>query len=306
MEFLEYFQRRGILIEPFVTKKCNLQCRFCMYNCGPQESSDFISDEMLTKLKKQVDFLKKMNIPVGINLLGGEPTLFFDKLKHVVEVVSSWDVAIQMPTNGWWLEYEEETKKFMDIFSPLISKRVRTRISDEKFHREVRSKEANLDKLCEIFNSPTYRNIAPTMENPWIVWQDLADNYLINPHGRGKDVSNLNQYLNYHNITTFCTQEYEKHILDSIHYELNGNISSACMFGGEHSGVGTIDDNILYIIFLLERYREYRSNRKPYNCYNCSELFNSWLKKGDINKFAELNTFDPEKWEKTYLEILAK
>jgi organic radical activating enzyme len=311
MEFLDYFVRNRITIEPFLTKKCNFKCGFCMYDCSSKSSDEFISDEMLSKLKKQVDFLQALNIPVTINLLGGEPTLFFDKLKHVVDIVSTWNVCITMPTNGWWLERNSSTEKFMGIFKDLVvngncfdsnnGHGLGIRISDEKYHQTWRRGNNNKEHFTEIFYDPKYSHLRPDEKYPWIQWQTLNPNYLINPHGRGANISNMKEQLSIkENVPwRFCTQEYNNMTLESIHYELNGDISSTCQFGNEHS-IGTIDDNILYIILLSQEYNKYRHNLDGYNCYNCTEMFNSWLEnKSDRakDKLSAMNTFDLKLWK---------
>jgi organic radical activating enzyme len=303
--------KREVVIEPFLTKKCNWKCGHCMYDCSPKSSNDFISDQILDKLKKQVDFLQKLNIPVTINLLGGEPTLQFDKLKHVVDVVSSWNVAITMPTNGWWLVDNSSTKKFMNVFEDLISKDgsgrssnngngLWVRISDEQYHSVWRKGNNNKEYFKELFNQKSYKKIKPNIYNPWISWQELSPNYLINPHGRGLDVSNIrSEILDKCNTEKFCIQHYEKKHLQSIHYELNGDISSVCMFGGEHGGIGTIDDNILYIFLLLNKYEEYRFKVGGYNCYNCKDMFLNWKKDNLENLKEQLffyNSFETERF----------
>jgi len=279
-----------------------------MYDCSPVSSGDFISDYMLRKLKKQVDFLRKLNIPVIINLLGGEPSLYFDKLKRIVDEISSWNIGITMPTNGWWLEGEISTKKFMNIFEKLVANTgvssesnggngLAIQISDEKYHSAWRKGNNNKKYFDELFMRKEYEHLKPNADDPWIKWQVLDPDYLINPHGRGLGISNLKSFLKKNNTERFCTQEYEGQHLQSIHYELNGHISSVCMFGGEHEGIGTINDNILYIIMLLRYYELYRKKIGKYNCYNCHDIFKSW-KKDELGilkeKFSYLNNFNSE------------
>ena len=52
MDILQEFQEKGITIEQFVTKKCNFHCAHCMYDCGIDQKNEFLSDEMIQKLKK--------------------------------------------------------------------------------------------------------------------------------------------------------------------------------------------------------------------------------------------------------------
>jgi organic radical activating enzyme len=319
MGLYTHYLKNGILIEQFLTKKCNFECAHCMYNCSPRSSNDFVSDVELSKLKKQVDFLQSLGIHVTINLLGGEPTLFFDKLKHVVDLVASWNVGISMPTNGWWLEKEKNTDRFFDIFEKHLAYNNSRKdsnngnglciwISSEKYHSQFQKGNNNKQYFDNLFNSKKYRYLLPDYEKPWIFWQILGDNYYINPKGRGEGISNALQYIQryeYEN-SNFCWNEFNFYALkatsqtDNIHYELDGSISDTCMFGSDYRGIGNVDDNILYVIALLNKYRVWRQHIGGYNCYNCRTMFERWMKEEMPKAKEELigfNNFEVGFWK---------
>jgi organic radical activating enzyme len=321
MDILQEFQEKGITIEQFVTKKCNFHCAHCMYDCGIDQKNEFLSDEMIQKLKKQIDFLKSMNIPIVVNILGGEPTLFFNKLKMFVNILSSWNVGIMMSTNGWWLEKEENTEKFFGIFEKLISEDgisknsnngngLYMRISSDKFHEEFQKGNNNKNYFESLFLDK-YSNIKPDDTKPWMYWQTLRDGYYINPKGRAIEISNADEYMKEYSYgkekDCFCWNEvnvangFGNH--ESIHYELDGHISDTCMFGSDYSGIGTINDNILYVIMLLKEYKNYRYMHGGYNCFNCRSLFSKWMKENLRNAKhfrKKFNNFDVDFWGKYY------
>ena len=50
-DYAEQFNH--IVIEPFLTKKCNFKCRHCMYSCSPESSDEFMSIETFSKIEKK-------------------------------------------------------------------------------------------------------------------------------------------------------------------------------------------------------------------------------------------------------------
>jgi MoaA/NifB/PqqE/SkfB family radical SAM enzyme len=82
---LKLLQQKGMTIELLITRKCNMYCSHCFYDCGPKESAKYMDAEMLTKVKKQIEFLIDLNISPVINIVGGEPTINLNEFKRVFD-----------------------------------------------------------------------------------------------------------------------------------------------------------------------------------------------------------------------------
>ena len=316
--FLNDFHGR-IYLEQFITKKCNWACRHCMYNCSQESSGNFIDEDQLSKLKTQADFLKSIGFKVIINLLGGEPTLYFNKLQYVLDVISSWGVTITMPTNGWWLENEKSQNKFFDTFKNYVAPNgsgvesnngngLFVQISDDQYHREWKSEYNNESNFQQIFENNTDKIPSPHSQYPWIRWKHLLDNYYVNPQGRGKNVSNAEFYIDKLGKSgSLCYAEYNKNLYSeySAHYELDGKISGSCPFGNKRNNFGSIEDNVIFIMLIEKSFRDFRKNQ-VYNCLNCNDLFDNWYKKyyNDVYEYYEkLNTLDVYEFINNYEKI---
>jgi len=310
---LDLFQQRGILLELMITRKCNFFCGHCMYDCSPQSSNEYMSDEILNKIKNQVDFLKNVDIPATVNILGGEPTINFKKFEHILKIVSTWNTPITLNTNGWWLSSEDKTEKFFKIVSPYINengkyytvsnfKKVRIfliRISNDPYHYTQRKVKNINEVLWNIFNNQEFIKDwgvpIPDDVEPWIYAQPVWDkNWIVSPNGRARNLSPININEN------FCfLEKYNR--TESIHYEPDGNITDACGWGSIYD-FGNVNDNILFIIEIIRQYKEYRKNcGKIHNCYNCREMVQDWKKENLIqmrDKYKELNTFNS--WDFLY------
>lgn len=315
----------SITIELFLTNYCTYNCEHCMYNSGSHQSREYMSDEILEKVKKQVDFLKQINMFVIVNLIGGEPTQDFDKFSHILKEVKSWNVSVSLSTNGWWLSSEKNIERFFEIVSPYASKDGKShfheygnndgftiRISDDPFH-EARRKVKDINyALSEIFSdvrlSEKYNMPFPNPNDPWIWRQFLIvdetgfDSYYISPNGRGRNVTNIKQWMEkYRSDGNFCLCNFNR--IENIHYNVDGSVGDTCGLGSIYD-FGTVDDNIVYILELIWQYKKDRwQNRdiKNFTCSNCQEMVQNWKKKSFkeySEYFSDLNTMDMEKWLK--------
>ena len=323
---IQGLSERSILIELFLTRYCTYNCKHCMYDCGIHESKGYMSDEVLAKVKKQVDFLKEINMHVFINLVGGEPTTNFDKFSHILKEVKSWNVSISMSTNGWWLSSRKNIERFFDIVVPYVSKDGKShwnsgeyngftiRISDDPFHEEQRKVKNIQDALNNIFSDyelmSKYNIPIPDPGDPWLWRQFLLydstgfDSYYIAPNGRGKNVTNIKQWMEkYSKDGNYCSYNFNR--MENIHYELDGHISDTCGFGSIYD-FGTADDNIVYILELIWQYKKDRWQNKDnqaFGCWNCREMVQEWKSKS-LEKyqqlFSSLNTMDIDQWLKNF------
>jgi len=307
-------------IELLITRYCTYNCEHCMYNCGTHESKEYMSDEILAKVKKQVDFLKKINIHVCVNLIGGEPTINFDKFSHVFKEVETWNTPVSMTTNGWWLSSRKNIERFFETVAPYVNKDGKShweygdnsgltiRISVDPFHDKKRKTKDIQEALNNIFSDYDlllkYNVPIPYPTDPWL-WKQIniidgEDRYYIAPNGRGKNVSNIKEWMNkYSKDGNFCMYNFNR--IENIHYEPDGHITDTCGFGSMYD-FGTVDDNVVYILELIWQYKKDRWQNKDnqkFGCWNCREMVQEW-KNRNFEKykqhFSSLNTMDMEKW----------
>jgi organic radical activating enzyme len=336
MDYLDFYRKNFITIEVFITRKCPFYCEHCMYDCGPKESSDYISDDMLMKVKKQVDFLHNIGVDnIAINLTGGEPTINLNKFKHILDLVETWDVSVMLTTNSWWANSKKNTEKFFEIVSPYAHVSGRSdfdfgkkgfviRLTNDPFHDKYRGKP-----IAEVYNDiwenfdmlVKYQIPLPSrIGQAWIFYYDYDDRYYIAPNGRGKDVTNLEKRLSKlpKGYKSLCMRDLDQ--IPSVHYEMNGNISDTCGFGSLYE-FGSVEDNILFIFAIIQAYKFQRycnQNDRPYTCYDCRESVEKW-KDENLEFFRDrlsyLNIFDDElfverfeqtNWEKTLYPLKDK
>lgn len=306
MDKIELIKKEGITIEILLTEQCNFRCGHCMYDSGPNKPSKYISDDILSQIEKQVKFLKALNIKVKVNLIGGEPTLNLSKFEKVLKRVCSWNPqGVSISTNGWWLKSERTANEFIKIVSPYINKDRKShfwdespwgfliRISTDNFHEAFFSKK----ELEEKFNKLIINKQMCSDSDPWIFIQKYyADTYYISPNGRGAEHTNINKLLNVENKSK-CLRDLGK--VENIHYLPSGEISDTCGLGSVYP-FGTAEDNIIYVMMLINEYKTDRYiNRdlQPYNCLNCKGMVNNWVKNNlefYKNLYNSLNVFDTE------------
>jgi|WetSurSiteA1Bulk_404760.scaffolds.fasta_scaffold01794_4 hypothetical protein len=323
------FVRKSILLELMLTRKCCYFCEHCMYDCGPQESKAYMTDEILAKVKKQVDFLKKLDMFISVNLVGGEPTLNFKKFSHILDEVMTWNVSVTMTTNGWWLGSQKNIERFFAIISKYVHPDGKScfytgskdgfniRISDDPFHEKQRKVKDINGALLDIFSNDKlvkkYNIPIPNGTDPWL-WRQFVNygtdgfcSYYIAPNGRGRNVTNIGEWLNkFGKEGNFCMRNFNG--FENIHYEPNGDISDACGYGSMYD-FGTVNDNILYIIELIHMYKVERWNNRTtrnFTCANCRDMVKEWKKeKLELFKksFAPLNTMNVEEFAASYSYI---
>lgn len=90
-----------------VTEKCNLRCKYCIYNSSHPEYREFGHNHMSwDTAKKSIDFLKNHSKDaenVHIGFYGGEPLLNFELIQQCVEYAKSIfnrDIDFAMTTNA--------------------------------------------------------------------------------------------------------------------------------------------------------------------------------------------------------------
>lgn len=323
MNEIEKLAGRAVVIELLITRKCCYHCAHCMYDCGPKESQEYMSDEVLNKVKKQVNFLRELHANVAVNLVGGEPTINFEKFSHILQEVATWNVNLTMTTNGWWLKSKKNIERFFAIVAPYANPDGKShyypnnrngfliRISDDPFHEKERNINI-LQKLYEIFNDQElldkYKIPVPDTKEPWLWKQIHTDKtYYISPNGRGRDVTNIEDWIKrFGNDGNFCFKNFST--LENIHYEPDGSISDTCGFGSMYD-FGTVDDNIVFIMCIIWAYKGARWNNRfenKFTCLNCREMVKEWKDKylKPARKYLSgLNTMDVEQFSNKFEEV---
>ncbi|MEM1658112.1 MAG: radical SAM protein [Candidatus Jordarchaeales archaeon] len=107
----------------FLSYKCNLRCRHCMYACSPRWKGDWISEEDALKVLSQLAEGVRGRYPdtelVGINygfhFTGGEPFLKFDLLLELVEASSRLGLpSTFVETNCFWCRSYDDVRGKME------------------------------------------------------------------------------------------------------------------------------------------------------------------------------------------------
>ena len=104
----------------FLSYKCNCRCRYCMYACSPDWNSDWISEQDLVTILKQLSGKikpssygsDKVSLNYGLHFTGGEPFLNFELLLKAVEIANELRVpSTFVETNCYWSTDEETTRE---------------------------------------------------------------------------------------------------------------------------------------------------------------------------------------------------
>lgn len=100
--------RENVELYVQITDKCNFICDNCFGACAPYRNNE-ISNEVifaLNKIKNKMDCKIK-----NLYIYGGEPTLYLDKVRMLIEQrLSSNNIII---TNGWWSKSESAVKNMI-------------------------------------------------------------------------------------------------------------------------------------------------------------------------------------------------
>lgn len=131
--------------------QCNQSCSYCFNHCSPK-NHEFISDEVLDTLAKKIVEYKK---PVGLTLLGGEPTLH-PKLKEMVDKFSPIPNIsnIEIHTNGRKSLKSIIKKGVIVVFSihPEYSKHIDTVI------KHIQEVQESVETRVKILYHPFFKN----------------------------------------------------------------------------------------------------------------------------------------------------
>ena len=113
-----------ISVGVFLSYRCNSKCRYCMYGCSPDWSSDWISEENLARVLNQLSGKIKpspygadgVSLNYGLHFTGGEPFLNFDLLLKGVEVAEGLRIpSTFVETNCYWCTDEEIAREKLTL-----------------------------------------------------------------------------------------------------------------------------------------------------------------------------------------------
>ena len=111
----------GILL----TYKCNISCRYCIYNCSPKWSSDWLDIDNARSIFKRLSYIFKeiyihkpesISFSYGVHFTGGEPFLNFDLLLKISSLAREYEIPYPfVETNCFWAVDDKETEKRLKL-----------------------------------------------------------------------------------------------------------------------------------------------------------------------------------------------
>jgi len=123
------WRNAGLLI----TYKCNCTCRFCYYNCSPNQSG-------LMSLDTAINAWQSLKTIAGdhakIHITGGEPFLYFDHLCRILEQAKKQNLGPVdlIETDGFWATDDKTTIEKIKRLDELGMNRLK--VSTDPFHQE--------------------------------------------------------------------------------------------------------------------------------------------------------------------------
>ncbi len=93
-----------------LTRRCNLSCSFCMYECGPKVN-DYLNLALLEDWLTTVD-IKKIT---SFGIYGGEPSLNLPGYRKILDMISVFNKPQFIITNGSWSTSVKHTMEFINF-----------------------------------------------------------------------------------------------------------------------------------------------------------------------------------------------
>ena len=105
-----YIAENNISLYVVLTRKCNVNCKFCEYHNGTSEVD-------ISKFEKTLNWLLRFCNITTVHFTGGEPTLEIDKLKQLCKIIKQSDrlITTSINTNGTRLKELENIKELDNI-----------------------------------------------------------------------------------------------------------------------------------------------------------------------------------------------
>jgi uncharacterized Fe-S cluster-containing radical SAM superfamily protein len=157
-EAVERVRDNSLGISLLLTTRCNFECGHCFYESGPRRSGVYMPTRVLNAVHDITQDIRAIDGNTSVNLVGGEPTLRMDQFKRVLDHVQSWDIPIEMTTNGWWLEKPKAARKFFEIVTPYVDRygtaeELSVRISNDAWHDQFRPHYLRNSRLARALES---------------------------------------------------------------------------------------------------------------------------------------------------------
>lgn len=277
-------------------QQCNLNCKYCMQH-------DLIIDVLPKRFIHHdvINFIKyhanKQERPIDIRFYGGEPLIYFNDIKQIVNLLKKDNVSFSIISNGKLIN-ENIVKFFNDnnFSSVAISwdgiDSIKTRLYD--VFKEKQNLLLNINNLCisGVISSFNYPNSFINSIKPFIEEYYRIHNYMIN---FSKDeIMDMNAY--HSDLRTFDYNEINKQMNILVN-----NIKKSFV-NMETSNISLND--YLYISLFTMYCNSIQSGLNSYtrsfcgnginvinldlegNLYQCH---NNWIKIGDIN--SDYNTY---------------
>lgn len=101
---------KQIALYVILTRKCNVNCKFCEYHNGTSEVD-------ISKFEETLKWLLNFCNITTVHFTGGEPTLEIDKLKQLCKIIKQSDklITTSVNTNGTRLKELENIKELDNI-----------------------------------------------------------------------------------------------------------------------------------------------------------------------------------------------
>lgn len=125
-----------------ITKKCNLECKHCVTDCGPRHIEEMSVDDMRRALKTMLNLGCRR-----LMITGGEPFILHKKLMDILEECHNNGVKVQILTNGYFIG-DALAKKLAKIVESMsvsldgsrseVNDPIRGQGSFEKAHKAIR------------------------------------------------------------------------------------------------------------------------------------------------------------------------
>lgn len=153
-------------------KKCTASCEICCFGCNPNSEEELDNDIVKNYIheSKSIDMIK------NIAFTGGEPFLYYDKLKTLIKYANGYKKRTSVVTNGFWATSYEKTceilKELKECGLEYLS------VSHDHFHQKFVSTEKikNLLKAACSVNLPISLSIVKMKnENVGDIINELGD-----------------------------------------------------------------------------------------------------------------------------------
>lgn len=112
----------------YLTNKCNMRCRHCGVNSGPEEHSHLELDGVLEHIRS----FASHGILKGIHVSGGEPFLYPKDLKRIGRLGASLRLAVAVNSNGSWATSEDKAASILSSL-PGVTQLI---LSTDRYHTE--------------------------------------------------------------------------------------------------------------------------------------------------------------------------